>query len=218
MHGHVRKRHAKNCATRRNKTARCNCDGSWQARYPDPNGRNNTAKIERTFGTSAMQRPGSSRRLPRSSTGRTSIRARRSARSTASSTSGARPGAGGRTRRPALATKASCASTSNRVRRGEDRRCHPRRRPALHQPPLGRSDDRAGDGAERLRRLANGLRLRRANGDDATQSLHEYRPPPAPAAGDGLPESRRSAAARRRDRRALPRPRLRRRLLRPSRG
>lgn len=48
MHGHVRYRHAKNCRTRGGHSCR-NCEGSWQARYPDPNGRNNTSKIERTF-------------------------------------------------------------------------------------------------------------------------------------------------------------------------
>src|SRR5216110_840050 len=51
MAGHVRKRHKPNCAKRRDKTKRCNCDGSWQARIPDPNGRTNTSKIEKTFRT-----------------------------------------------------------------------------------------------------------------------------------------------------------------------
>jgi integrase len=47
MHGHMRKRHRKDCPAKRGK--RCSCDGPWQARYPDPNGRSNTSKVERSF-------------------------------------------------------------------------------------------------------------------------------------------------------------------------
>src|SRR6266511_3973892 len=48
MHGHVRRRHKPECAHRKSAAKRCNCDGSWQARMPDPV-RGATAKIERTF-------------------------------------------------------------------------------------------------------------------------------------------------------------------------
>lgn len=50
MHGYVRKRHRPACAKRERAKARCNCSGSWQARYPDP-ARRGTAKIERSFRT-----------------------------------------------------------------------------------------------------------------------------------------------------------------------
>ena len=45
---HIRKRHKPECASRTGK--RCNCNGSWQARIPDPL-RGSTHKIERTFRT-----------------------------------------------------------------------------------------------------------------------------------------------------------------------
>jgi integrase len=51
MEGHVRKRHRPNCAKRVDPKRRCNCDGSWQARYPDPARPGTTHKIERTFRT-----------------------------------------------------------------------------------------------------------------------------------------------------------------------
>lgn len=48
---HLRKRHKPECAHRTsNGKRRCNCDGSWQARLPDPV-RGGTHKIERTFRT-----------------------------------------------------------------------------------------------------------------------------------------------------------------------
>jgi len=48
---HVAKRHAKDCRSRQHKSARCNCDGKWRARYPHPSPPPNrpTAQIERTF-------------------------------------------------------------------------------------------------------------------------------------------------------------------------
>jgi integrase len=36
MAGHVRRRHRPTCAKKRSERARCNCDGPWQARIPDP--------------------------------------------------------------------------------------------------------------------------------------------------------------------------------------
>lgn len=51
MAGHVRKRHKPDCAQRRDSARRCNCDGSWQARIPDPRPGASTAKLERTFRT-----------------------------------------------------------------------------------------------------------------------------------------------------------------------
>jgi integrase len=48
MEGHIRKRHKPECARRHDKTRRCNCNGSWQARVPDAV-RGGTHKIERTF-------------------------------------------------------------------------------------------------------------------------------------------------------------------------
>jgi len=48
---HLRKRHKPECAHRASGgKRRCNCDGSWQARIPDPV-RGGTHKIERTFRT-----------------------------------------------------------------------------------------------------------------------------------------------------------------------
>jgi hypothetical protein len=48
---HLRKRHKPECPHRTsNGKRRCNCDGSWQARLPDPV-RGGTHKIERTFRT-----------------------------------------------------------------------------------------------------------------------------------------------------------------------
>jgi integrase len=51
----IRKRHKTECAYRTTRTAdspkRCNCNGSWQARIPDPARPGGTAKIERTFTT-----------------------------------------------------------------------------------------------------------------------------------------------------------------------
>jgi integrase len=49
MHGHIRRRHKPECTKRRDKSKRCNCDGSWQARYPDPS--QFGKRIERTFRT-----------------------------------------------------------------------------------------------------------------------------------------------------------------------
>jgi integrase len=48
---HIAKRHAKHCRTRQRKSARCNCDGKWRARYPHPSPppHQPTAQIERTF-------------------------------------------------------------------------------------------------------------------------------------------------------------------------
>jgi integrase len=48
MRGYVRKRHKANCAHRHDETKKCNCKGSWQARYADPN--NFGKRIEKTFG------------------------------------------------------------------------------------------------------------------------------------------------------------------------
>jgi hypothetical protein len=50
MQGCVRKRHKPDCAKRADRMRRCNWNGSWQARYPDPV-KGGTAKIERTFRT-----------------------------------------------------------------------------------------------------------------------------------------------------------------------
>jgi integrase len=50
MAGHVRKRHRATCASRKDASRRCSCDGPWRARYPKPNGIG-TAQIERTFAT-----------------------------------------------------------------------------------------------------------------------------------------------------------------------
>lgn len=47
---HIRKRHKPGCASRADKRRRCNCNGSWQARIPDPL-RGGAHKIERTFRT-----------------------------------------------------------------------------------------------------------------------------------------------------------------------
>jgi Phage integrase, N-terminal SAM-like domain len=48
---HLRRRHKPECAHRTSSgKRRCNCDGSWQARLPDPV-RGGTHKIERTFRT-----------------------------------------------------------------------------------------------------------------------------------------------------------------------
>jgi integrase len=47
---HIRRRHKADCAQRENNAKRCNCNGSWQARYTDPS-RGGTHKIERTFRT-----------------------------------------------------------------------------------------------------------------------------------------------------------------------
>src|SRR5947209_19632134 len=49
MEGHVRKRHRPSCARRADKGKRCNCDGRWQARIPDPARPGTTYKIERQF-------------------------------------------------------------------------------------------------------------------------------------------------------------------------
>jgi integrase len=49
MEGHVRKRHRLTCARRVDKRKRCNCDGAWQARIPDPARAGTTHKIERQF-------------------------------------------------------------------------------------------------------------------------------------------------------------------------
>jgi integrase len=51
MEGHVRKRHRATCAKRGDARKRCNCDGPWQARYPDPKRPGTTHKIERQFRT-----------------------------------------------------------------------------------------------------------------------------------------------------------------------
>jgi integrase len=47
---HIRKRHKPECAHRSDMRKRCTCNGSWQARMPDPV-RGGTHKIERTFRT-----------------------------------------------------------------------------------------------------------------------------------------------------------------------
>jgi len=49
MEGHVRKRHRPTCAKRVDRRKRCNCDGRWQARIPDPARPGTTHKIERQF-------------------------------------------------------------------------------------------------------------------------------------------------------------------------
>lgn len=51
MHGHTRKRHKPDCAQRRDKRRRCNCNGSWQARMPDPANDNPNTEISKTFRT-----------------------------------------------------------------------------------------------------------------------------------------------------------------------
>jgi integrase len=45
----VRKRHRPECAHRKDKRKRCNCDGPWQARIPDPDRPGTTYKIEKQF-------------------------------------------------------------------------------------------------------------------------------------------------------------------------
>jgi integrase len=51
VNGHTRKRHKPECAHRSSRgQKRCNCDGSWQARYPDPSGKAG-AEISKTFRT-----------------------------------------------------------------------------------------------------------------------------------------------------------------------
>lgn len=54
MAGHITKRHEPNCAKRRDKQKRCNCDGPWRVRIPDPS-RPGTAQIERRFPTGAKR-------------------------------------------------------------------------------------------------------------------------------------------------------------------
>jgi integrase len=52
MHGHIRKRHKPDCARRQDKKRRCNCDGSWQARMPDPDPtRPLNSELSKTFRT-----------------------------------------------------------------------------------------------------------------------------------------------------------------------
>jgi len=52
MHGHIRKRHKPDCANRADKHRRCNCNGRWQARMPDPDPtRPRNAEISKTFRT-----------------------------------------------------------------------------------------------------------------------------------------------------------------------
>ena len=51
MEGHVRKRHRATCAKKQDGRKRCNCDGPWQARIPDPARPGTTHKIERQFRT-----------------------------------------------------------------------------------------------------------------------------------------------------------------------
>src|SRR3954469_3937997 len=65
MAGHIRRRHRPDCAHRTDRSRRCNCDGPWQARYPDPQYPGTTRKIEKTFRVKrdaddwlAMQRTG----------------------------------------------------------------------------------------------------------------------------------------------------------------
>ena len=51
MAGHIRKRHRATCAKKQDGRKRCNCDGPWQARIPDPSRPGTTFKIEKQFRT-----------------------------------------------------------------------------------------------------------------------------------------------------------------------
>src|SRR5581483_11232114 len=47
----IRKRHKPGCTKLADKRKRCDCDGAWQARIPDPNRPGTTHKTERQFRT-----------------------------------------------------------------------------------------------------------------------------------------------------------------------
>lgn len=51
MEGDVRKRHRATCVKKLDRRKRCNCDGAWQARIPDPARPGTTHKIERQLRT-----------------------------------------------------------------------------------------------------------------------------------------------------------------------
>src|SRR5262245_49231431 len=48
---HISRRHTSTCRTRSNKSAKCNCDGNWRARLPNPHSSKSNAQIERRFST-----------------------------------------------------------------------------------------------------------------------------------------------------------------------
>src|SRR4051812_17509586 len=54
MAGHISKRHGATCAKKRDRANRCNCDGPWRVRIPDPS-RPGTAQIERRFPAGAKR-------------------------------------------------------------------------------------------------------------------------------------------------------------------
>lgn len=54
MAGHISRRHRPQCAKRKDRRRRCNCDGPWRVRMPDP-AKGGSAQIERRFPAGAKR-------------------------------------------------------------------------------------------------------------------------------------------------------------------